>query len=124
MHHFVILGVAILALFQGSSATKCFECISKLNSNCGDPFTGSTATKQVACEAGCQKVTDNQGYVSRGCVLVIGDIAPEPGCDVEEGGSEWCVCNKDLCNAAPEPAFSSHFLWLTGLAVVLARWIN
>ncbi|KAH3797217.1 protein quiver-like [Dreissena polymorpha] len=118
-----ILCVLLLAAFACSAeAIRCYECNTRDNNGCDDPF--SDAIQKTGC-AQCVKIKgkkNNIQGVQRDCLT---ERLPYDGCEsgTENGFTgDTCVCATDLCNTSDRTAHVSMFLMALA-SFIATQWL-
>ncbi|GAV06980.1 hypothetical protein RvY_16882 [Ramazzottius varieornatus] len=91
---------------ESKNTLKCYECDSKVQSECLDP-TGSNkllidCSNIPGISDRCVKISSFKGSVKRGCGGVATDsdlVRAEDGCKTEDH-IRTCLCSTDGCNSA------------------------
>lgn len=89
----------------------CYQCDSRVDDYCGDPFTTQRANRTVECSDYCVKffhfdgVSTNSTFVRRGCLTdyFLYRLSKIDVCYRHTTGSNFtmgrfCMCAKEMCN--------------------------
>ncbi|CAH1793622.1 unnamed protein product [Owenia fusiformis] len=96
---FYLALLALISIYSGCDAVRCYTCSSLTTSGCAETFTlTSNDTGSITdCVTGtqCQRVVTTIGIasVTHSCALIDGNV----GCS-EVLGITTCKCTGDLCN--------------------------
>jgi len=127
----LICALCFLFCFHSVHSMQCYSCLSATNTDCKDPFTGSSSVS--TCEGPqCYKTvttTASGSVVFRVCTTGT-ELPNKCESNTNDGGVTvtQCICSSDLCNSAHTNRSMSPVLWLlvslfmmTIIAVVSCR---
>ena len=109
----------------------CYQCDSRVDDYCGDPFKISSANRTVECADYCVKFfhfdgpTSNDTFIRRGCLndyflhrLSKIDVCYRHATGTNFSLGRFCMCAKEMCNrAASNEPFS--IIYLIGFQLLL-----
>jgi len=114
----LLLGVLLAPV----SALSCYRCASVINYGCNNPFNSTTIE---TCNSGTHcftnKTESSPGsiVVLRGCLTVPGVTNRCESSTIDGAEQEFCVCNRDFCNAAHRLSISAIVVTMILLFVFL-----
>ena len=101
----------------------CYQCDSRVDDYCGDPFKVHRANRTVECSDYCVKffhfdgISTNATFVRRGCLndYFLHRLSKIDVCYRHTTGSNFtlgrfCMCAKEMCNRASIDKTSEYFL--------------
>lgn len=114
----------------------CYQCDSRVDDYCGDPFKPQRANRTVECSDYCVKffhfdgTSTNDTFIRRGCLTdyFLYRLSKIDVCYRHTTGSNFtigrfCMCAKEMCNrAATDKTMSLYFiLFITVQLLILIK---
>ena len=103
----------------------CYQCDSRVNDYCGDPFIAHRANRTVECSDYCVKFfhfdgkSVNNTFVRRGCLtdyflhrLSKIDVCYRHTSDSNFTTGRFCMCAKEMCNQTSTYKTTSLYFFL------------
>ena len=111
----------------------CYQCDSRVDDYCGDPFKIHRANRTVECADYCVKfyhfneTSTNETFVRRGCLTdyYLNRLSKIDVCYRHTTGSNFtmgrfCMCAKEMCNSTSNNSLSCVFLLTFQLLLLVA----
>ncbi len=102
----------------------CYQCDSRVDDYCGDPFKMHRANRTVECTDYCVKffhfhgTSTNDTFVRRGCLndyflyrLSKIDVCYRHSTSTNFSTGRFCMCAKEMCNRATMEKKLSYFIF-------------